>query len=593
MSIVERLAALRHLMQQHQIDYYFIPSSDAHQNEYVPDAWQRRAWFSDFTGSAGDVLVGLQDAYLWTDGRYFLQAEQQLDMAHFTLMRQQQGLAAPIDQWLGKQKTALRVGVDPIVLTMRQAQRMQTALSVYGGGLISIEDNLVDAIRSDVPELPCHPITVLAGETQGASAKEKIARLRQSLQGGGDVWVDTALDSIAWLFNIRGCDIAYNPVVMAYTLVTQEDAILFIELDKVDAIQKQLLAEQGIIIKAYDDFASALRSLSGTVCLDAGMASWWVQQQLTQADLHTQPSPITLMKACKNPVEIAGMRQAHKQDAVAVIQFLSWLEREWQGQTEISAAAKLASYRKAQPGEQGPSFATISGYGEHGAIIHYFVTPETDIPLGNDNLYLVDSGGQYTCGTTDITRTVHLGEPTAEHKKYYTLVLKGHLAMRHLTFPHGASGVHIDMSARQFLWQHHVDYAHGTGHGVGCYLCVHEGPQRISPGLINQPLQEHMIVSNEPGLYLPGKFGIRIENLCLIQKVAEQADSASQHGPFYQMDDLTLVPYARDLLDFDLLTAQEIEWIDAYHQRILETVLDDLDADTQAWLQAACAPLHS
>lgn len=591
MSIVERLAALRHLMQQHQIDYYFIPSSDAHQNEYVPDAWQRRAWFSDFTGSAGDLLVGLQDAYLWTDGRYFLQAEQQLDMSHFTLMRQQQGLAAPIDQWLGEQKTALRVGVDPTVLTMQQAQRMQAALSAHGGDLVSIEENLVDAMQSDLPALPCHPITVLAGEQMGASAQEKIARLRQSLQGRGDAWVETALDNIAWLFNIRGQDIDYIPLAIAYALVTHDQAILFIELDKVGATQQQQLAEQGITVKAYDDFASTLQSLSGTACLDAGVASWWVQQHVAQAELHTQLSPITSMKACKNPVEIAGMRQAHKRDAVAVIQFLSWLEREWQGQTEISAAAKLASYRKAQPGERGPSFSTISGYGKHGAIIHYFVTPETDIPLGNDNLYLVDSGGQYTCGTTDITRTVHLGEPTAEHKKYYTLVLKGHLAMRHLTFPHGASGVHIDMSARQFLWQHHVDYGHGTGHGVGCYLCVHEGPQRISPGLINQPLQEHMIVSNEPGLYLPGKFGIRIENLCLIQKVAEQADSVSQHGPFYQMDDLTLVPYARNLLDFDLLTAQEIAWVDAYHQQILYTVLDCLDPEAQGWLKATCAPL--
>ena len=592
MSIVERLAALRHLMQQHHIDYYLIPSSDAHQNEYVPDAWQRRAWFSDFTGSAGDVLIGLKDAYLWTDGRYFLQAEQQLDMSHFTLMRQQQGLAAPIDQWLGEQKLALRVGVDPTVLTMRQAQRMQVALSANGGDLISIEENLVDAMQSDLPVLPRHPIAVLDSKQMGASAQEKIARLRQSLKGQGDAWVETALDNIAWLFNIRGQDIDYIPLTIAYALVTQGQAVLFIKLDKIDATQQQQLAEQGITVKAYDDFALALQSLSGTVCLDAGVASWWVQQHVAQAELHVQLSPITSMKACKNPVEIAGMRQAHKQDAVAVIQFLSWLEREWQGQTEISAAAKLASYRKAQPGEQGPSFATISGYGEHGAIIHYFVTPETDIPLGNDNLYLVDSGGQYTCGTTDITRTVHLGEPTAEHKKYYTLVLKGHLAMRHLTFPHGVSGVHIDMSARQFLWQHHVDYGHGTGHGVGCYLCVHEGPQRISPGLINQPLQEHMIVSNEPGLYLSGKFGIRIENLCLIQKVAEQADSASQHGPFYQMEDLTLVPYARNLLDLDLLNAEEIGWIDVYHQRILDTVLDCLNSDAQTWLKAACAPLN-
>lgn len=533
LTITEKLSKLRQLMAEHSLDFYFVPSVDPHKNEYVPDHWQRRPWISDFTGSAGDVLIGKEQAYLWTDPRYFLQAEQQLDDQHYQLMRQQQGMAAPINQWLAKNAKQQNVGVDPKLISATAAQKWQAALKQGQGQLISLDDNLVDQIWPDQPTLHSQPIRLYPETHAGETTTEKLKRLRTALtELNAEIQVITALDAIAWLFNIRGDDIQYNPLVISYAIITQTTATLFVDTNKITSDIKNYFQQHAIQTQDYSDFQTTLQSLTGSVLIDPNSTSWWTEQQLKQAKIIKAYSPITQMKAIKNKTEQAGMKEAHRLDAIAVIKFLHWLDHHWQGQTEISAADQLEAFRREESRCLDLSFATISGFAEHGAIIHYFATPETNIEINDQALLLVDSGGQYYEGTTDITRTVHLGTPTAEEKKHYSLVLKGHLQLRHTVFPQGRSGEHLDAIAHLALWQENLDYGHGTGHGVGCNLCVHEGPQRISGAATGVPLEDGMIVSNEPGVYFSGKYGIRIENLCLIKQIANIKDSATGHGPF-------------------------------------------------------------
>ncbi len=593
MTPVEKLSKLRALMHKQNLDFYYVPSSDAHQNEYVPDCWQRRVWVSGFTGSAGDVLVGVDHAYLWTDGRYVLQAEKELDLTLFELMRQQQGIAAPIDQWLGEQRKPLRVGVDPAVITISQAKRMQSVLAEHGGELVAIADNWIDSIWTDRPGLSHQPVMLYPTEFSGQSTQQKLAQLREAMQKQDvTAHVLNTLDAIAWLYNIRGQDVAYNPVVISYAVITMTQAFLCVELHKVSAADQVTLAAEGVTLVAYEEFFKVVQLQKGLVWFDSAVAGWWMSTLLpAKQQLHMQ-SPITLMKACKNSTEIKGSKIAHQRDGVALVNFIHWLENHWQeGVTEISVAEKLAQFRQQGKHYRGQSFTTIAGFADHGAIIHYHATEKTNRTVDDSSLFLLDSGGQYLEGTTDITRVFHLGTPTAKQKRDYTLVLKGHLALRHAVFPEGVSGVHIDAFARQFLWQYGLDYSHGTGHGVGAYLCVHEGPQRISYGMIAAPLKAGMIVSNEPGVYLPGQYGIRIENLCVIEPAATAANSESGHGPFYTLSDLTLVPHNRKLIDLALLTAQELQWVNEYHQQVLEVLAPDLSGEVLAWLKAATAAL--
>lgn len=592
-TVKEKLSALRQLMQEHKLDFYYVPSGDEHKSEYVPACWQRRPWISGFTGSAGDVLVGKTAAYLWTDPRYFLQAEQELDSKLFTVMRQGQGEVAPIDQWLAQQGDDLRVGVDPKLMSLGQAIKIQNALEPTGGKLVALEENLIDQLWEDRPALSSSPVTLQAEKFSGLACDKKIAQLRADLKAQNcDAIVFTLLDTICWLFNIRGNDIAFNPLVISFAIITQKKAILFIDKKKLTKEIEAYLAKHELEAHPYEDFAKELNKLKGLVSCDPNSTSWWVAHQLKNADLHLQSSPVLLAKAIKNSTEQEGAREAHRIDAVAEIKFLHWLENHWQeGVTEISAADKLEEFRRQNPLCLDLSFTTISGFGPHGAIIHYSVNEKTNIRIDDSSLYLIDSGAQYHCGTTDITRTLHLGKPTAEQKKHYTLVLKGHLNLRHLHFPKGTCGEQINAIAHAPLWNENLDYGHGTGHGVGSYLCVHEGPQVIGGRYTNVPLMPGMIVSNEPGLYLEGKYGIRIENLCLIVEKASTKDSLSGHGPFYGMDDLTLVPYCRKLIDTDLLSKQEISWINEYHQLIYKTIADKLDADVKKWLKENTAPL--
>lgn len=592
MVISEKLAQLRQSMQKNHLDFYFVPARDAHNNEYVPACWQRRAWISGFDGSAGDVLITLDHAYLWTDGRYFLQAEQQLDPRCYQLMKQAQG-APPLQQWFlshGQHKTC---GVDSRLLSIAQAQQWQKALESVQGKLQPITDNLIDSLWQNQPSLPNNPIRQYPLKHAGVSAKEKLSALRAALsEKKAQAHVLTLLDAIAWLFNIRGTDVDFNPVAICYAIITAETATLYIQPEKVSTAEKQYLQSQGIDCQPYDAFATALNQLKGIVWVDPNSASWWVAQQLQKANLLLETSPLQLMKALKNPTETAGMHEAHRRDALAMVKFLHWLENTWPtGVTEMSATDELEKFRRQDSECLDLSFASISGFASNGAIIHYRSTPATNRSIDDSNLYLIDSGGQYWYGTTDITRTIHLGLPTLEQKLHYTLVLKGHLVLRHTLFPEGTCGEHLDALARHPLWQAGLNYGHGTGHGVGCYLCVHEGPQRISQGYSKIPLEPSMIVSNEPGVYFAERYGIRIENLCLIIEALPQSESLTGDGPFYTFEDLTKVPYARNLIDISLLTPQEIRWINDYHREIYELLVDDLNDDQRIWLTQNTAPL--
>lgn len=596
MNTSEKLALLREKIQAAQLDYYFVPSSDAHQNEYVPPCWQRRVWVSGFTGSAGDALVGREQAYLWTDGRYFLQADQELDAAHYQLMKQMQGVAAPIHEWLATTAKGARLGVDPRVLTVAQQQRFEQALVASGGELVAVEDNWIDALWAEQAALPQAPIHLVPEKYSGESTQAKLLRLRAALaeQGAAAVALNV-LDQIAWLFNLRGEDIPFNPVAISYAFITQSEATLYIDAAKVSTEVRQQLASEGVCLAPYEAYADALAAFEGAVLLDPEAASWWMARQLKRATVMLAACPIVMMKALKNTTEQAGMREAHRQDGVAICRFLAWLEAHWaDGVSELSAASKLALFRRESDDCRGLSFETISGFAAHGAIIHYSADEASDIGIDDSSLYLVDSGGQYWQGTTDITRTVHLGEPSLVQKQMYTAVLKGHLAMARQRFPEGAAGRDLDPLARQHLWQLQLDYAHGTGHGVGCYLCVHEGPQRIARGgpATLVPLVPGMVVSNEPGFYWPDHWGIRIENLCLVTSCEEDKPVTDLgFGPFLQFEDLTLAPYCRRLIEVDQLDAVEVRQINAYHERVYQQLQRGLNDSERAWLQAETAPL--
>ncbi len=592
MSSSERVAALRAEMDKADIDYYLVPSSDAHQSEYVPGAWQRRAWLSGFTGSMGDCVVGRDGAWQWADSRYWLQAEAELDGGAWTLMRQgAEGVPKLVD-WLGSLPPSSAVGCDPRLLSAGQAERMNRALAGVGGALVEIEANLVDRVWVEQPPLPDAPATAWPDALAGRSVPDKLGDLRAAMSAkGAAALVLTSLDAIAWAFNVRGADVDFNPVVIAYGLVTAEGATLFVAPGKLDAAARDNLAGAGVAVADYDAFGAALAACRGKVWVDDDHASLWVVGRLEAAgcEVMARMSPVMLAKAIKNPVEQDGMRAAHVRDAVAVCRFLHWLEAAWRGGDldELGASDQLERFRAEGDRFVGLSFDTISGFGANGAIVHYRATPATAKRVDDSTLYLLDSGGQYLDGTTDITRTVHLGASTAEQREHYTRVLRGHLALRHTRFPRGTTGTHLDAFARAPLWEVGLNYGHGTGHGVGCYLSVHQGPHRVSPRPSAIGLEPGMVLSNEPGLYFAGRYGIRIENLCLVVSADVGGDT-----PFYGLEDLTVVPYCRKLIEPALLSARERAWVDAYHAQVRQALAGRLPGDVAAWLEAQTAPLR-
>lgn len=591
MNASERANALRAEMIRAGVDVYLVPSSDAHQSEYVPEAWQRRAWLSGFTGSMGDCAVAADGAWQWADSRYWLQAEAELDGEVWTTMKDGKRGVPSLTKWVGELPLGTVVGFDPRLVPLATYQKLVDAAALAGVRLEPLDDNLVDRVWADRPALPNAPIAVWPDVYAGRSLADKLADVREELAGAGaGAVVLTTFDAIAWQFNLRGADVDFNPIFISYAIVGRDDATLFIAPGKADDVVKAHLAAAGVALGAYDAFGDALTRLSGRVWVDEDHVSRWVVDRLEGAgcDVYAKMSPVMPLRAKKNAIEQDGMRAAHLRDAVAVCRFLHWLEGAWRdGLDEIGASDQLERYRAEGERFKGLSFDTISGFGSNGAIVHYRATPATSKVIDDSTLYLVDSGGQYLDGTTDITRTVHLGEPTAAQREHYTRVLRGHLMLGRARFPRGTTGTQLDALARLALWEVGLNYGHGTGHGVGCYLSVHQGPHRVSPRPNAVGLEPGMVLSNEPGYYLDGAYGIRIENLCLVVPAGVGTDE----DPFYAFEDLTLVPHCRKLIAVELLDAGERAQVDAYHARVRAALIARVPAEVRPWLERETAPL--
>ena len=591
--ITERLARLRREMAQRGMDGYVVVTDDFHGSEYVGDYFKARAYLSGFTGSAGTLVVLPDRAALWTDGRYFLQAVEQLTGSTIELMRMGQPGVPAIGAFLAQYLSEGGVlGFDGRTVSSSFAGTLEKALEAkhirFAGG-----EDLVDAVWPDRPALSDRPVWELTG--CGLSREEKLAKLREKMAAADAAYLLlTSLTEIAWALDLRGGDVACTPVFLSFLLIGREDAQLCIQPSAVPADIGEKLAACGVTLRPYGAIYDLLRALpAGTrVMADSATANYRIMESLSHAEVLDQPSPAVLMKACKTQEETDGFRAAHIKDGAALCRFLYWLKTRIgeEPMTELSAAARLAAFRAEQPDFLDLSFDTIAGYGPHGAIVHYDPTPETDVPLHPEGLLLVDSGAHYRQGTTDVTRTIALGPVTQEEKRMFTLVLKGHLALAAARFPHGATGENLDVLARLPLWEQGLDYNHGTGHGVGFILSVHEGPQSFrwhSTDGRRIPLEEGMVISNEPGYYEAGKFGIRHENLVLVR-----AGETTDYGQFMYLEPLTMAPFDRDAIDVSLLTEAELAQLNGYHRLVYDTVAPLLPAEEQAWLAAATAPLH-
>lgn len=590
--ITERLARLRREMAQRGMDGYVVVTDDFHGSEYVGDYFKARAYLSGFTGSAGTLVVLPDRAALWTDGRYFLQAAEQLTGSTIELMRMGQPGVPAIGAFLAQRLPEGGVlGFDGRTVSSSFAGTLEKALEAkhirFAGG-----EDLVDAVWPDRPALSDRPVWELTG--CGLSREEKLAKLREKMAAADAAYLLlTSLTEIAWTLDLRGGDVACTPVFLSFLLIGREDAQLCIQPQAVPADIAEKLTACGVTMRPYGAIYDLLRGLPADtrIMADSATANYRITESLSHAEVLDQPSPAVLMKACKTPEETDGFRAAHIKDGAALCRFLYWLKTRIgeEPMTELSAAAKLAAFRAEQPDFLDLSFDTIAGYGPHGAIVHYDPTPETDVPLHPEGLLLVDSGAHYRQGTTDVTRTIALGPVTQEEKRMFTLVLKGHLALAAARFPHGATGENLDVLARLPLWEQGLDYNHGTGHGVGFILSVHEGPQSFrwhSTDGRRIPLEEGMVISNEPGYYEAGKFGIRHENLVLVR-----AGEATDYGQFMYLEPLTMAPFDRDAIDVSLLTEAELALLNDYHKLVYDTVAPLLPAEEQAWLAAATAPL--
>jgi Xaa-Pro aminopeptidase len=588
-----RVAALRTELARRGLTGFIVPRSDRHQNEYVPASEERLAWLTGFTGSAGAAIVLRERAVLFVDGRYTLQVREQVDTSLFAI---EHLVETPPDRWIETNLTSAdRLGYDPWLHTVESAERLAKACAAAGATLVAVEPDLIDAIWSDRAAPPLGPITLHDLRFAGEAAEEKLARIRAELAKlRADALVVSDPHAVAWAFNIRGSDVAHTPLPLAFAVVPQAGRpALFVDGRKLSNDVRDRL-ETLADVREPADFVQALAGLGQahkTVRLDQATAADALARLVTShgGKVARGPCPIALMKAMKNQAEISGARAAHIRDGVAVTRFLAWFDREAARGTltEIDAVAALESFRRDTGLLQDVSFPTISGAGPDGAIVHYRVTTKTNRGIAAGELFLIDSGGQYQDGTTDITRTVAVGEPTAEMRERFTRVLKGHIAIARAIFPDGTTGAQLDSFARQSLWAAGLDFDHGTGHGVGSYLSVHEGPARISK-LGTTPLRRGMILSNEPGYYKAGAYGIRIENLVL---VVEAAAVLGAEKPLNAFETLTLAPIDRRLVVADMLTPEETDWFDGYHARVAQMLAPLVDAETRAWLAAATRPL--
>lgn len=588
--IASRLSSLRAAMRNAGINAYIVPSTDPHASEYVADRWKDRPWISGFTGSAGVVVVTESQAGLWTDSRYFLQAEQQLAGSGIDLYRDGIPGTPAIDEWLNSNlKTADVVAVNAQLYSVNEFRQLKSQLAKAGISLMDCD--LISPLWTDRPEVPLNECFVLEERYAGEGVQSKIERVRAVMaKQGADTMIISALDQIAWLLNLRGSDVEFNPVVISYVLLTATDCTLFIDNRKVSKDVDRHLLQNGIKTAIYDSIAHAVASLptGSKVMVDAARLNYALFSAIPQnAEIIYGDSPILLLKAIKNEVELDGFRRAMVTDGVALVRFFRWLESAVTAGdkpiTECDVMTRLRQFRQQGTNFVGESFGTIAGYQEHGAIVHYEAEPDSCFTLHNTGMLLLDSGGQYLDGTTDITRTIIFDEPSEQQKTDYTLVLKGHIAIALAQFPEGTRGNQLDVLARHQLWQQGLHYGHGTGHGVGHFLCVHEGPQNIRTDNNPTPLQPGMVMSDEPGLYRTGKWGIRIENL-----VAVTEGPTTEFAHFYRFETLTLYPYDKRLIDFAMLTGEEKQFIADYHKKVYDSLAPHLTKEEQAWLKDKC-----
>lgn len=580
-------------MRREKLDAFIFPSTDPHHSEYVPDRWKGRQWISGFDGSAGTAVVTLRSAALWTDSRYFLSATKQLEGTEFQLMKLRMPGTPTIAQWIGAELRAFggtSVGVDGMVNTLDDTESLIADLRREGGITVRTNLDILNNIWTDRTAIPTNKVTVHPMTYAGETAKSKLARVRQALRElHADGMLVSALDDVAWTLNLRGTDVHCNPVFVAYLLIDSDHATLYCDKEKLSADVTSYLNDQGVATAQYADVRKGLKDyFEYNILLDPKETSYTLAKLVNTKEVVRQASPIPAMKAVKNDTEIAGFRHAMLKDGIAMVKFLRWLKPavEAGGQTEMSVSQKLTDLRAEQPLFRDISFDTIAGYAEHGAIVHYEATPDTDAALQPRGFLLLDSGAQYEDGTTDITRTIPLGPLTDEERRVYTLVLKGHIQLELCKFPCGASGTQLDILARSAMWREGMNYMHGTGHGVGSYLNVHEGPHQIRMEYVPAPLKAGMTVTDEPGLYLAGRFGVRIENTLLITPYKE-----TEFGQFLQFESLTLCPIDTTPIVQEMMLAEEVAWINDYHQQVRDTLSPHLDEGERAWLRKATEAL--
>lgn len=592
--IAQRLEALREVMRREKLDAFIFPSTDPHNSEYVPDRWKGREWISGFNGSAGTAVVTMHSAAVWTDSRYFIAAADQLSGTEFQLMKLKIEGTPTISEWLGselREVSSAQVGVDGMCNSAASVEALVSDLRREGG--ITVRTNLdpLDIVWTDRPQIPASKVEVQPIELAGETVASKLTRIRKALRGlHADGMLMSALDDVAWTLNLRGTDVHCTPVFVSYLLISTTTATLYINKEKLTPEVEAHLESQGVKTAGYDDVSKGIKEYAEyNILLDPNETNYTLSRLVDVQEVIRHKSPIPAMKAIKNEAEIRGYRSAMLKDGIALVKFLRWLKPavEAGGQTEMSIDKKLTSLRAEQPLFRDISFDTIAGYGAHGAIVHYEATPETDIPLEPHGLLLLDSGAQYQDGTTDITRTIALGPVSDYEKHIYTLVLKGHIQLEICKFPSGASGTQMDILAREAMWREGLNYLHGTGHGVGSYLSVHEGPHQFRLEWVPAPFLENMTVTDEPGIYLAGQFGVRIENTLLISHYKD-----TEFGKFLQFESLTLCPIDTTPIVKEELLPEEVAWLNEYHQRVYDVLAPHLDdEEDKKWLRQATMPI--
>lgn len=588
-TINQRLESLREVMKREHLAAFIFPSTDAHQSEYVADHWMGRAWISGFNGSAGTAVVTMHSAALWTDSRYFLAAEEQLKGTEFQLMKLKIPGTPSIAEWLGKELQDVdspEVGLDGWVNSYSSTSGLIADLRKAGGITVRTNFDPLEEIWKDRPSIPLNSVEIQPMEFAGEDVSSKIKRIRLALRAQhADGMLVSALDDIAWTLNLRGTDVHCVPVFVSYLLIASDKVSLFVDEAKINSEIRAYLESNGVSIYKYNKVEEGLKAYSEyNILLDGNETSYYLWKAVRCQEIIHASSPIPVMKAVKNEAEIAGYRSAMLKDGVALVKFLKWLlpAVEAGGETEISIDKKLTALRAGQKLFRDISFDTIAGYQAHGAIVHYEATPETDIPLKPEGLLLLDSGAQYQDGTTDITRTIALGPITEEMKHIYTLVLKAHIQLELAKFPDGASGTQLDALGRECMWREGLNFLHGTGHGVGSYLSVHEGPHQIRMEYMPTPLRAGMTLTDEPGLYLAGKFGVRIENTVLLSDYMK-----TEFGKFLQIEPLTLCPIDTAPIDLTMLMPEELAWLNEYHAKVYAELAPYLDEDEKKWLENA------